>query len=276
MAYAVRSDWDSLVTEKERPLALPDVAQVAEDIWFELKELCNLNSVKLSVEYGWDIFTKPGYSSVLARASRTMWLINDEWVSTALTGHDDLDGYIWIRVNPYVPNGWFVDDGNCNIGNHFDLKTVLTHEILHGVGISSSLRENAVGYFHNEICYPLQFDNNIQTGDGIKVVQGCNLTTVATGDLYMNNVQLFNPETFISGSSYSHTTKGLMYAYIPARTCLSLDSGAVEMLEALGAECGEVNGEINFHTSQSSGDQMYLSFLSLMLLIITILNHLKN
>ncbi len=272
MAHAVRSDWDSLITGKERPQALPDVAQIAEDIWFEVKHLCNLNSVKLNVAYDWKIFQEPRYTSILAYASRTMWLINDEWVSTALTGHDDLDGYIRIRVNPYVPNGWFVDDGNCNIGNHFDLKTVLTHEILHGVGLSSSLRENSIGYIHNEICYPLQFDNNIQTEDGVKVVQGCNLTTVATGELYMNNVQLFNPETFISGSSYSHTTKGLMYAYIPARTCLGLDRESVAMMEGLGAECGEVN---SYHR-QSSSDQIYLSYLSILLLIVTIMKNLKK
>lgn len=272
MAHAVRSDWDSLITDKERPLALPDVAQIAEDIWLDLKELCSLNSVKLDVAYDWKIFQEPGYASTLAYASRTMWLINDEWVSTALTGHDGLDGYIWIRVNPFVPNGWFVDDGNCNIGNHFDLKTVLTHEILHGVGLSSSLRESGLGYFHNEICYPLQFDTSIQSEDGINTVQGCNLTTATTGDLYMNNVQLFNPETFISGSSYSHTTKGLMYAYIPARTCLGLDMESVAMMEGLGAECGEVV----FYSNLSSSGRIYLSFMSIMLLIMTIMKNLKK
>ena len=272
MAHAVRSDWNSLVLDKEVPLALPDVARIAEEVWLEIKELCNLSSVKLSVAYDWKVFQQPDYSSILAYASRTMWLINDEWVSTALTGHDDLDGYIWIRVNPYVPNGWFVDDGQCNIGNHFDLRTVLRHEMLHGVGLSSSLRENDLGYFHNEVCYPLQFDNEIRTEDGVKVVKGCNLTTATSGDLYMNNVQLFNPETYIAGSSYSHSTKGIMYAYIPARTCLNLDKESITMMEGLGASCGEVPVQYG----KNRGDQMHMSFVVFILFFISFLKILKN
>ena len=264
---AVRGDWASLVTHPERALALPNVADIAEEVWADIQTNCKLNNVKLDVAYDWKAFQLPKYTSVLAYASRTMWLINNEWVSTALTGYDDLDGYIWIRVNPYVPNGWYVDDGSCNVGNHFDLKTVLRHEMLHGVGLSSSLRENSLGYYHNSICYPLQFDNEIRTSEGLNVVKECNVTTALTGDLYMNNVQLFNPETYIEGSSFSHSTKGIMYAYIPARTCLHLDKEAVGMMEGLGAECSVS------HASTSAGDQVSVSLLIVFLLLFLMLKN---
>lgn len=264
---AVRGDWASLVARPERALSLPNVADVAQEVWKDIQKSCDLNAVKLDVDYDWKAFQQPQYTSILAYASRTMWLINKEWVSTALTGHDDLDGYIWIRVNPYVPNGWYVDDGTCNVGNHFDLKTVLRHEILHGVGLSSSLKENTLGYFHNNVCYPLQFDNEIHTTEGKKLVQGCNITTATSGDLYMNNVQLFNPETYIEGSSYSHSTKGVMYAFIPARTCLQLDDEAVAMMDGLGAKCTKS------HAITSAGDQVSVSLLIILLFIFLLLKN---
>lgn len=262
---AVRGDWISLLAKPEKALSLPSVSDIAEEVWLDIKNNCNLNNVKLDVAYDWKVFQEPDYTSVLAYASRTMWLINDEWVSTALTGHDDLDGYIWIRVNPYVPNGWYVDDGTCNVGNHFDLKTVLRHEILHGVGISSSLRENNVGYNYNNICYPLQFDHEIETENGIKLIKGCNITSATSGDLYMNSVQLFNPDTYMPGSSYSHSTSGIMYAYIPARQCQYLDEEAVKMMEGLGATCSV--------SYASVGNQVSVSLLIILLcLFLTLKN----
>ena len=62
-----------------------------------------------------------------------MWLINNTWISTAMSGSDRLDGTIYIRVNPFVPNGWYEDDGSCDIGNRFDLKTVLKQLFLFGI-----------------------------------------------------------------------------------------------------------------------------------------------
>ena len=269
MAHAVRADWVSLERTSEAPLALPDVTIVARELWDDLRQNCNLNSVKLDVSYDYSKFREPEYAGVLAYASRTMWLINDEWVSTALTGYDDLNGFIWIRVNPYVPNGWYLDDGSCNIGNHFDLKSVLRHELLHGVGLSSSIREHDLGYFHNLVCYPLQFDTRIETVEGQKLVQGCNLTTSSVGDLFLNGVQLYNPETFVPGSSFSHSTRGIMNAYIPARQCMYLDQDAGDMLEGLGVHCKQT-----YLNSATNGAENYSISYILVILIVFII--LKN
>lgn len=266
MAHATHSDWEYIKSRPEKAAALPDVSMIAHQVWDEMRENCGLNQVKLDVAYDWKRFLLPEYSNILAYASRTMWLIDDKWISTALTGVDDLDGFIHIRVNPFVPNGWFVDDGRCNIGNHFDLKTVLRHELLHGVGISSSLRPTGLGYYHNLLCYPLQFDTLIETEEGQRVVHGCNLSTSVEGDLFVNREKLYNPDVYISGSSYSHSSKGIMFASIPARKCQNLDSTAVNMLEGLGAHCETIH-------ATSAGT---IACLSHIILFIILLLNLKN
>ena len=152
-----RSQWQYLEQHPAKAVQVPDVQTVANEVWNEINSLCSLNPVELRVQYNFVKFSKPEYHYVLATASRTMFLIDNKLQSGALNKYN-LTGSIYIDINPYVPNGWNVDTGVCNIGNHYDLRTVLRHEILHGIGISSSITPDRVGYSIGDFCYPYAFD----------------------------------------------------------------------------------------------------------------------
>ena len=214
MAYAI-SQWHYLEQHPADVPEVPDVQNVAYEVWNEINSLCSLNHVEIIAKYNFVKFSKPEYHYVLATASRTMFLIDNELQSGALNKYN-LTGSIYIDVNPYVPNGWSVDTGHCNIGNHYDLRTVLRHEILHGIGVSSSITKDRVGYSFGDYCYPYAFDTVMQTSSGSEVVSGCHLMTDLHSDMYVGGVELYNPENFRLGSSLSHTeARGILFYGIP-------------------------------------------------------------
>lgn len=235
MAYAM-SQWHYL---EQHPAAAVevDIEKIAEEVWNEINSLCDLNPVDIRVSFNHEKFSKPSYHYVLATASRTMFLIDNKLQSGALNRYG-LTGEIIIDVNPYVPNGWNVDGGGCNIGNHYDLRSVLRHEILHGIGISSSITPDKVGYSFGDYCYPYAFDTAMRTSSGSKVVSGCHLLTELHSDMYVGGVGLYNPDRFSVGSSLSHADRpGLLFYGIPARQCLHFDDASLTMLNALGGKC---------------------------------------
>lgn len=232
-----RSQWHYLEQHPAKAVQAPDVQKIAYEVWNEINSLCSLNPVELRVQYNFIKFSKPEYHYVLATASRTMFLIDNKLQSGALNRYN-LTGSIYIDINPYVPNGWNVDTGVCNIGNHYDLRTVLRHEILHGIGISSSITPDNVGYSIGDYCYPYAFDTEMQTSSGSKVVSGCHLLTELRSDMYVGGVQLYNPDTFSVGSSLSHTERpGVLFYGIPCCKCLHFDHSSLTMLNTLGAKC---------------------------------------
>lgn len=232
-----RSQWHYLQQHPADAPPTPDVEKIAGEVWNEISSLCTLNPVEIHAQYNYVKFSKPEFHYVLATASRTMFLIDHELQSGALNRYN-LTGSIYIDINPYVPNGWNVDTGFCNIGNHYDLRTVLRHEILHGVGISSSITPENVGYTIGDFCYPYAFDNEMQTSSGKKVVSGCHLLTELHSDTYVGGVKLYNPDRFSIGSSLSHSDHpGILFFGIPARQCLKFDDASLTMLNTLGAKC---------------------------------------
>ena len=268
MQHLVAREWAFLKAHPQAVSSTPNVAKIAQELWNELRDGCEFNDVTIDADYDFNIFSKPPYLNVLAFASRTMWLINNTWISTAMSGSDRLDGTIYIRVNPFVPNGWYEDDGSCDIGNRFDLKSVLRHELLHGVGLSSSIYPPSIGYYINDKCYPFHMDTKITDASGTHIIQGCNISTSTGIRMYVNGVELYNPSEFQPGSSYSHAQQGIMFYAIPSRQCLGIDETALRMLNGLGAQCKSTS----FHTS--SGQIREFSFL--ILFIIFILHLLKK
>ena len=236
MDYAM-SQWHYLEQHPAAAPEVPDVEKIAEEVWNEINSLCTLNPVQIVASYNYEKFSNPQYSYVLATASRTMFLIDNKLQSGALNRYGLL-GEIIIDVNPFVPNGWNVDSGNCNVGNHYDLRTVLRHEILHGIGISSSITPDRVGYSFGEFCYPYAFDTVMQTSSGSGVVSGCHLLTELHSDMYVGGVRLYNPDNFRIGSSLSHTDRpGILFYGLPSRQCLPFDDASLTMLNSLGANC---------------------------------------
>jgi len=264
MAYA-QSQWHYLEQHPAEAVEVPDVQKIAYEVWNEINSLCSLNPVELRVQYNFVKFSKPQYHYVLATASRTMFLIDNKLQSGALNKYN-LTGSIYIDINPYVPNGWNVDTGYCDIGNHYDLRTVLRHEILHGIGISSSITPDSVGYSFGDFCYPYAFDTLMLTSSGEKVVSGCHLMTELHSDKYVGGVKLYNPDRFRIGSSLSHTDRpGILFYGIPSRQCLHFDHASLNMLNALGAHC-DVFTPIGI-TSGASDTSLWGIYICLMLCI---------
>jgi hypothetical protein len=147
-------------------------------------------------------------------------------------------GSVRIRVNPDVPGGWYVDDGTCSPEYQYDLKTVLRHELMHGVGVSSSITPDGAGYFIGSQCYPTIFDTLVENEQHEKIVDGCMHTHTSGHSYFVNNVQLYNPPSFNQGSSMSHSAApGLMWYAIPPMQCLDYDENTWKFLQALNASC---------------------------------------
>lgn len=217
---------------------LPDVAEVAREEWDRLRQKCGLNDVVLDVRYDSNYFLNR--RGILATASRTMFLIEGEWQSGAINQHHAI-GSIVIKVNPHVPNGWYVDDGTCATGYRYDLRSVMRHELIHGAGISSSIRQNDAGYVYKNNCYISTFDKHIENNKGEKFLNGCALSVSRASDAYVSDVKLYNPADFKLGSSFSHTdAEGVMHYSIPPMQCLDYDTSVYAMLSELGADCGSL------------------------------------
>ena len=78
-------------------------------------------------------------TNTLAWASSTMLLLNDVW-QPALTNKYYTGNDFLIGVNPLPPNGWHVGpmaDDCSGISYRYDLRTVLRHEMMHGIGVGS-------------------------------------------------------------------------------------------------------------------------------------------
>ena len=196
-----------------------------------------------------------------------------------------------IAFNPYPPNGWYVSKNCSNISYRYDLRTVLRHELLHGLIFAGSLREVSdtlgliwtVGYTFGGKCYPRLYDTKIKYSDGTSIFQtlpdqilpdyeNCILRvdrSVVGADLYIGDVELYHPYSFRSGSSISHHNYpgNLMYASTTPRVCIEPGAYEGKILAELGISC-----TINNVTYQLSGTtkNMYrvLHFLSIITLIL--------
>ena len=201
--------------------------------WSTLQKTCpSLPDVEIRA-----VYDDTMRSGTLGSARRSMFLQDGVCVSSMM--NDDISGVdMTIRINPNVPNGWHMSyDGSCNIGYQYDLNTVLLHELLHGIGLSSSVTPNSVGYSTSfgTGCYPTLYDTKIRDKHGF-VVSGCNIRR--SNSYSVGGVEIYTPDTFNSGSSFSHTnTKGIMHYSIPSRRCMRLASDEYAILNEIGVQC---------------------------------------
>ena len=228
--------WDYLLAHPSSSSNLPDLQAVTAEVFEEMRRLCGIPSTTLDVQYDDGTI---GDAPILAYARRTMFLKNDVWTPGVLS-YPSL-GEIVIRVNPNVPNGWFVDDGACRIGYQYDLKTVLRHELLHGFGLASSVTATGMGYVQNGECHPTLFDAVMQDAHGESATHECSLLVDRSAPVFVGGVQLYTPEEHQPGSSYSHHAGGgLLNAAIQPRQCLYVEQRQVDMLRSIGIECHRV------------------------------------
>jgi hypothetical protein len=210
-------------------------------------------------------------SPVLAWASQTIVIGTDAlWYPSILkdffTGTD-----MTLGIQPSPPNGWYTQSDSCSsIGWRYDLRTILRHELLHGLAISSSLYKDStswsVGHFFSGLCFPRLFDSKITDSNGEHVIDGCSVGDMTDKELYVGGVKLYNPSVFNAGSSISHHDHygHLMYYAISSRTCLDVDIYELQMLDSLGIHCG------NFSASRGTTSSPFLitSFLPSLFLLL--------
>ena len=81
----------------------------------------------------------------------------------------------------------------------------------------------------------------METATGDQVISGCTIQSNVsiTDDLFVNGIEIYNPDTYDPGSSYHHAaiSNTLIYYGIPARKCMYIGPTEKALLEAIGAGC---------------------------------------
>lgn len=267
-----------------------DLNTIANETWAEIVSLCPQLPTNPRINIFFDYLLEN--TTILAYASQTLHLSsNGFWISkiyeamiqqrnTSLGAAFDMN----IAFNPYPPNGWFVHKDCSNISARYDLRTVLRHELLHGLIFAGSVREEnsewIAGYAFNGKCYPRLYDTKIKFSDNTSIfhLEGNNLLpvvgqcalrndkTVEGADLFIGDVQLYHPYYYRPGSTISHHNypKDLMYASTTPMVCKYLGEYEFKVMAEFGIQC-------NLGKSSSGTKNMYLGVIcwSIIILILS-------
>ena len=234
-----------------------DLSTIVYEEWDGLRATCPLISDNPSINIQFDGTLAGG--SVLAWASQTLVLdVDFLWkpslIKSFYSGYD-----IEIGINPDIPNGWHSSKTCENIGYRYDLRSVLRHELVHGMSMASSVSHDgiswSVGHFFSGTCYPRFYDTKIMNEQNESVVDGCTVAQDLIGkDIYLNGVKLYNPIPYAPGSSISHHDHpgNLMYYSVSPTTCMTLGNYEVQMLAGLEIYCS-LNSTMTPSLPSSSG-----------------------
>lgn len=216
---------DATYAATEPVLSELELQQRFDGVWNSLMHLCPTlpEDGKEYIDVGFDDAlldeTSPLLSRVLGWASRTELLTKGVW-GGALATKDGvrlatnmgLTNLGTLRVARKPPGGWFRGAGSV-CSHRFRLEDVLLHELLHLLGVSSSVRtlkdgSLAVGTDYLGTCYPGVFDRKITDEDGHAVVgRSCEFTGLLDQPLFVNGVRLYAESStgdFVQGTSLSH------------------------------------------------------------------------
>lgn len=264
MLFANVKAWDEVANAnliEEAPLTNEELQLVFDSVWSTLRINCPSipRDGPLYVDVGIDDRLMnsdyPDYERVLGWASRNERLLDGLWKGM-LSTQERLDlmlsgGYTHlgtVRVGRNVVGGWF--RGSSSVCSHkFRLEDVLQHEILHLLGISSTVREDATGKLHigdpyAGVCFPGEFDSHIHDVRGkLLVKSNCDFTESSDGNYYANGVRLFVSEhSFLQGTTMSHVhnkdaaLSPYVYACDPAGP-IQLKYEDAKVLRAIGVTC---------------------------------------
>ena len=251
------SEWETISKMHVEHVTSPsdiNLTKITEETWGELRQSCPSLPKQPRINIYFDYALEN--TSILAFASQTLYLNSDAvWVSTIYDSMkkkiDSTPGSandMEIGFNPSPPNGWYVEEDCSNISYRYDLRTVLKHEILHGIIFAGSVREvnNAwiVGYSSFGVCYPRLYDTKIHFSDNTSILsvdKSCSLRTdkFPGYGLYIDGIELYHPYVYRAGSSISHHNyyNHLMYPSISPLMCLDLEHQEAVILGKLGMEC---------------------------------------
>lgn len=280
------SEWEMISkmhVEHVTSVADINLTDIVEETWVELVTSCPSLPSKPRINIFFDYTLEN--TSVLAFASQTLYLnSNAVWVSTIYdsmkkkmdstpgTGND-----MTIGFNPNPPNGWFVGKNCTDISYRYDLRTVLKHELLHGIIFAGSVREYnnqwIVGYSSFGVCYPRLYDTMIRFSDNTSILGGnnsCNLRTERFPGygLYIDGIQLYHPYYYRAGSSISHHNyyDHLMYPSISPMKCLDLEHQEGVILAKLGLEC--TVGNTTYKSDASKNEYRGILFIFTLIILL--------
>lgn len=192
-----------------------DLKLYVESFISELHEKCvQVPPLDFSVEWG------ELSSTVLASTSTYFRQMIDVWVPS---------NSFKIVFNPRFQ--WW--DGTCSSkpGSHYDLKSTIMHEVLHGLGYMSTISED-------KRAWPSNFDLLLRDSAGEMVVSGGHYLGNMGDNVYIDHVRLYNPTMYNSGSSFSHEYNGAHLMSHSQTTChRHLDQNTLIVLNHLGYQC---------------------------------------
>lgn len=254
---------DATYVKTEPELSKRELQQHFEKVWDGLLQRCPTlpKNGKDYINVGFDdaLLSKANapLSRVLGWASRTELLSHGVW-SGALATKEGVRlatemGVVslgTLKVARQPPGGWF--RGHESVCNYrFRLEDVLLHELIHLLGVSSSVRKLedgslAVGSEYMGTCFPGAFDRKIADENGnLMVGTKCEFTGSLNQPLFVNGARLFaesDSGNFVQGTSLSHlmSTNAVLAPSVsacdPAGT-RSLTSEDAMALMALNVQC---------------------------------------
>ena len=271
--FATSKAWNQVVkatmkthatyADTEPALSEWELQQRFENVWDGLLHLCPTlpEDGKRYIDVGFDDAllneANPPLSRVLGWASRTELLSKGVWSGALATREGvtrdtgmGLTTLGTLRVARQPPGGWF-RGGEAVCRYRFRLEDVLLHELLHLLGVSSSVRELedgslAVGAEYMGTCFPGAFDRKIADKDGNMVVGSrCEFSGSLSQPLFVNGARLYaetDSGDFVQGTSLSHlmSTNAILAPSVsdcdPAGT-RSLTSEDAMALMALNVQC---------------------------------------
>lgn len=204
---------------------------IARDEWRKMTDRCPSLQKNITIDINFDYSLDT--TGTLAWNTHAMSLKDGALTST----RNDMI----IGVNPNPTNGWFYGENCTDISFRYDLRSVLRHEFLHGLGVSSSIYKTndtwTAGHNIWGSCYPTQYDTHIVDKSGKSIVHRCDLTE-SPKEVFLNGVRLFNPDSY-NPSSFSHHYHegGLMYWKLSPMKCMDIREDEIKMLSALGVRC---------------------------------------
>ena len=202
----------------------------------ELRNVCR-NLPELDYSVSWDELS----SNTLATTWTYFRWGGESWVpSNSFT----------VQFNPRFQ--WW--DGPCSSkpSSHYDLKSTMIHEVLHGVGYMSTIDSD-------KSAWPSNFDLLLRDSKGSKVIKDGHYTGSLGDRVYIDHIRMYNPSQYNSGSSFSHEHRdGLLMSHAQTRCTPHLDKNSIVILNRLGYDCSYNFTSTEDTDSQSNDIMLYV------------------
>jgi hypothetical protein len=115
----------------------------------------------------------------------------------------------------------------------FDVKSVVLHEILHGVGFLSSIDTQ-------KKVIPINYDLLLKNKAGERLVEGNTFIGAFGQRVFIGSVRIYNPDEFNPGTSFSHvheSSRVMSGFHSPSHCKQELDTPSQHILNDLGYGC---------------------------------------